>query len=201
MKARYRTKCLWEYAMDKRKEKTINIIYDAFAELIRKKDYDDITIQDILDETSISRSTFYAHYKTKDELLLSISNHIFEHVFSKTLQEEKTHDFSKDMIIDYRHLIEHIFYHVRDERELFEGILSNKVNALFLMEFRNQLSKFVSSYFANYPMTNNSIPLELRKSLAIEEFIVVLKYWVNNNFKEDPEEITEYYVKSAIKEL
>ena len=185
--------------MDKRKEKTINVIYDAFAKLIRKKDYDDITIQDILDETSISRSTFYAHYKTKDELLLSISNHIFEHVFSKTLQEEKTHDFSKDMIIDYRHLIEHIFYHVRDERELFEGILSNKVNALFLMEFRNQLSKFVSSYFANYPMTNNSIPLELRKSLAIEEFIVVLKYWVNNNFKEDPEEITEYYVKSAIK--
>ena len=199
MKARYRTKCLLEYAMDKRKEKTINVIYDAFAKLIRKKDYDDITIQDILDETSISRSTFYAHYKTKDELLLSISNHIFEHVFSKTLQEEKTHDFSKDMIIDYRHLIEHIFYHVRDERELFEGILSNKVNALFLMEFRNQLSKFVSSYFANYPMTNNSIPLELRKSLAIEEFIVVLKYWVNNNFKEDPEEITEYYVKSAIK--
>lgn len=185
--------------MDKRKEKTINVIYNAFAKLIREKDYDDITIQDLLDEASISRSTFYAHYKTKDELLLSISNHIFEHVFSKTLQEEKTHDFSKDLIIDYRHLIEHIFYHVKDERELFEGILANKVNALFLMEFRNQLSKFVTSYFANYPMTNNFIPLELKISLAIEEFIVVLKYWVKNNFKEEPEQIADFYIKSAIK--
>ncbi len=185
--------------MDKRKGKTINAIYNAFAKIIREKDYDDITIQDLLEEASISRSTFYAHFKTKDELLLSISNHIFEHVFSKTLQEEKTHDFSKDIIIDYRHLIEHIFYHVKDERELFEGILSNKVNALFLMEFRNQISKFVSSYFANYPMINSFIPLELRKSLAIEEFIVVLEYWVQNNFQETPEEIADFYIKSAIK--
>ncbi|MDD7316167.1 MAG: TetR-like C-terminal domain-containing protein, partial [Bacillales bacterium] len=92
-----------------------------------------------------------------------------------------------------------IFYHVRDERELFEGILSNKVNALFLVEFRNQLSKFVTSYYANYPMVNSFIPLELRKSLAIEEFIVVLQYWVNNNFKENPEEIADFYIKSAIK--
>ena len=29
--------------MDKRKEKTINAIYNAFANLIREKDYDDIT--------------------------------------------------------------------------------------------------------------------------------------------------------------
>ena len=132
--------------MDKRSEKTINAIYEAFANLINEKDYDEITIQDLLDEANISRSTFYSHYKTKDELLLSISNHIFEHVFSKSLQEEKTHDFSKDLILDYRHLIEHIFYHVRDEKELFVGILSNKVNSVFLMEFRKHFSKFVTSY-------------------------------------------------------
>lgn len=41
--------------MDKRKEKTINAIYNAFANLIREKDYDDITIQDLLEEASISR--------------------------------------------------------------------------------------------------------------------------------------------------
>lgn len=43
--------------MDKRKEKTINTIYNAFANLMREKDYDDITIQDLLEEASISRWT------------------------------------------------------------------------------------------------------------------------------------------------
>ena len=41
-------------------------------------------------------------------------------------------------------------------------------------------------------MVNSFIPLDLRKSLAIEEFIVVLQYWVNNHFKENPEEIADF---------
>ena len=184
--------------MDKREEKTLKAINEAFTTLINNKDYDDITIQDILDLSKVSRSTFYAHYKTKDELLLSISNHIFEHVFSKSLQEEKTHDFSKDLFYDYKHLIVHIFYHVRDEKELFKGILSNKVNALFLNEFRTHIARFVASYMNNYPVRVDFIPLELRKSLAVENFIVVLKYWVNDGYKETPEEISDYYIKSVI---
>ena len=80
--------------MDKREEKTLNKIHYSFTKLINEKDYENITIQDILDDSKVSRSTFYAHYKTKDELLLSVTNHIFTHVFSKTLEEEKTHDFS-----------------------------------------------------------------------------------------------------------
>ena len=184
--------------MDKREEKTLKAINDAFTTLINNKDYDDITIQDILELSKVSRSTFYAHYKTKDELLLSISNHIFEHVFSKSLQEEKTHDFSKDLFYDYKHLIVHIFYHVRDEKELFKGILSNRVNELFLNEFRTHISHFVASYLNNYPVRVDFIPLELRKSLAVENFIVVLKYWVNDGYKETPEEISGYYIKSVI---
>ena len=185
--------------MDKREEKTLKAINHAFSKLISEKDYEEITIQNILDESGVSRSTFYAHYKTKDELLLSVSNHIFEHVFSKTLQEEKTHDFSKDTILDYRHLITHIFYHVRDEKELFTSILANKVNTLFLNEFRSHLFKFAYSYFNNYPFANNVVPLDLRKSLAVENFIVVLNYWIKNNFIESPEDITEIYIKTIIK--
>ena len=68
--------------MDKRTEKTLDAIYDAFTILINTKDYDDITIQDILDKSNIGRSTFYTHFKTKNDLLLKISQDIFEHVFS-----------------------------------------------------------------------------------------------------------------------
>ncbi len=108
--------------MDKRQEKTLKAIYDAFAKLINNKNYDDITIQDILDEANVGRSTFYCHFKTKNDLLLKISNDIFDHVFSNSLKEEKTHDFSKDLLFDYKHLITHILYHLHDERELIKGI-------------------------------------------------------------------------------
>ena len=186
--------------MDKREEKTINRIHNSFARLINEKDYDEITIQDILNGANISRSTFYAHYKTKDELLLSVSEHIFNHVFSKTLEEEKTHDFSKDTFYNYRHLIEHIFYHVRDEKDLFKGIFRSKGTEMFMTEFRKQISVLVDSYFSNYPYQGN-VPLELRKNIAIEDFIVVLKYWIDNDLKESPEAVSDYFFELFVNSI
>jgi len=184
--------------MDKREEKTIATITSAFTKLINEHDYDEITIQDILDESKISRSTFYAHYKTKDDLLLSVSRHIFEHVFSHSLQEERTHDYSKDTFYDYHHLIEHIFYHVKDEKDLFKGILLGNASKLFLKEFREHIYYFVNSYYKNYPYQNKEVPLELKKSIAVDSFISVLNYWIKNDFKETPEEVADFYFKSTL---
>ena len=180
--------------MDKREEKSINAIHQAFIELVNEKRYEDITIQDILDKSHISRSTFYSHFKTKEELLVNISDKIFEHVFTKTLEEETTHDFSKEAVYDYKHLVIHLFYHIQDEKELFKGLFkSNGIN-IYLNELRTQLTFFVNSYYNNYPI-NSTLPIELRKTIVIEIFITILNYWIKNDFKETPEEIGEYYIE------
>ena len=181
--------------MDKRTEKTLEAIYEAFTKLINTMDYDDITIQNILDESKVGRSTFYTHFKTKNELLLKISQDMFDHVFSHSLQEEKSHDFSKDHFYDYKHLITHILYHIHDEKELITGILSSKGETLFLEEFRKHLKRFSESYFNNYPYSDkNLIPLELKEAIMIENFIVIIKYWINDGFKETPEKLTDYFI-------
>ena len=181
--------------MDKRQEKTIAAIYKAFAKLINEKAFDEITIQDILDESNVGRSTFYCHFKTKNDLLLNISKTIFDHVFSHSLQEEKTHDFSHDLLIDYRHLITHIFYHIHDEKELIRGIVNSNGNALFIDGFKKHLFSLVDSYYANYLNANNiEMPIELKKEVLVDNFITLLRYWVKNDFKESPEEMSNYFV-------
>ena len=80
--------------MDRRQKKTRQAVYDAFTRLLEKKSYSSITVQEIIDEADIGRSTFYAHFETKDELLRALCTEIFEHVFSEDLKKEKTHDFS-----------------------------------------------------------------------------------------------------------
>ncbi|MEK3734978.1 TetR family transcriptional regulator [Paenibacillus sp. FSL M8-0334] len=54
---------------DPRVVRTRQFIQDAFTELLRHKDFHQITISDITSKATINRATFYAHYQDKYELL------------------------------------------------------------------------------------------------------------------------------------
>lgn len=48
---------------------TKGIINNALKTLLKKKKIDDITVQNILDEAHVSRSTFYSHFMDKYDLM------------------------------------------------------------------------------------------------------------------------------------
>ena len=54
---------------DQRVQRTRTLLHDALASLVHEKRYDDIAVQEILARADVGRSTFYAHYRGKDELL------------------------------------------------------------------------------------------------------------------------------------
>ena len=83
--------------MDRRQQKTRNAIFQAFNHLLEEKQYSSITVQDILDEADIGRSTFYSHFETKDALLREMCTGIFDHIFSHELHSETSHDFSSSV--------------------------------------------------------------------------------------------------------
>lgn len=67
--------------MNKKIEDTNEKIYNAFSEVLLLKDYNDVRIQDVLDKSGVARSTFYAHYKTKEDLLKSSARRYFRTCF------------------------------------------------------------------------------------------------------------------------
>ena len=58
---------------DLRVIRTKKLIFTAFINLIQEKDYNSITVQDISDRAMINRSTFYSHFKDKQDVLRSFS--------------------------------------------------------------------------------------------------------------------------------
>ncbi len=48
--------------------RTDNAIMHAFISLLKRKSFEKITVQDILDKTPVTRGTFYAHYHDKYEI-------------------------------------------------------------------------------------------------------------------------------------
>ncbi len=55
---------------DRRVARTQRALIQALVDLVLQRRYDRITIQDLLDRADVGRSTFYAHYRSKDDLLL-----------------------------------------------------------------------------------------------------------------------------------
>src|SRR5215813_11478734 len=56
---------------DRRIQKTLGFLHEALGALIREKPYDEIVLKEILDRANVGRSTFYTHFRDKDELLAS----------------------------------------------------------------------------------------------------------------------------------
>ena len=69
--------------VDRRIQRTKKLLWDSLISLILRKGYDQITIQDIIDEANIGRSTFYSHYENKEQLLFSGQPHLTEMLFQQ----------------------------------------------------------------------------------------------------------------------
>lgn len=58
-------------AGDARTRRTQQALSEALVALMLDRDFADITVQDVLDRAGVGRSTFYAHFRSKDDFLLS----------------------------------------------------------------------------------------------------------------------------------
>ena len=55
-------------------------IEESFLRLLEKKSFSEITVQNILDEALINRSTFYKHYSDKYDLARLLSDRMFQEI-------------------------------------------------------------------------------------------------------------------------
>ena len=63
---------------DPRAARTRNRLGDALLALLLARPFDEITVQEVLDRARVSRSTFYEHYRDKNDLFLSDVDEFFE---------------------------------------------------------------------------------------------------------------------------
>lgn len=57
------------HPVDRRARRSVQALWDALVALLQRHDWAEITVQMITDQADVARSTFYAHFQTKQDLL------------------------------------------------------------------------------------------------------------------------------------
>ncbi len=177
--------------MDRRQRKTRAAIFSAFTTLVEKRSYSSLTIQDIIDEADVGRTTFYAHFETKDELLKAICSDIFEHVFSQDILCEEKHDFSEHH--SFSDKLTHILYHLQEKQQSINGLLSGECGEVFMRYFKQYLYRIFEGQLTG----GGDIPKEYRLHHAVSSFAETVRWWLKGHSEHTPEQISSFYLRSV----
>ena len=73
---------------DPRTTRSTSALGHALIALVQEREFGDITVQNILDRAGVGRTTFYAHYRNKEDVLHSSFEHLFS-AFEAWLERDK----------------------------------------------------------------------------------------------------------------
>ena len=59
------------------------MLMEALAQLLMKKEFEDISVQEIADEATLNRATFYLHYPDKNALLQAVTESRFRDLIER----------------------------------------------------------------------------------------------------------------------
>ena len=179
--------------MDRRQRKTRAAIFNAFSTLLAEKSYSKITVQDIIDKANVGRTTFYAHFETKDDPLKALCEELFGHIISSAKDSAHTHGLYSDKNAPesvFCHLLQHL---QEDENNILE-LLSCESSGLFLRYFKDSLNELIRSQFVNQNRKiNMDIPQDFLVNHISGSFVEMVLWWIKGHMKKTPEELDRYF--------
>lgn len=186
--------------MDRRQQKTREAIFQAFRILLEKKSYSHITVQEILDIANIGRSTFYAHFETKDELLKTICKELFGHIIDCAMDAPNTHGLYSSKEAPHS-VFCHLLQHLQENDNNILGLLTCENNDIFLRYFKDSLNELIQAEFVKHNhKLNQDLPQDFLVNHISSSFVEMILWWLKDKNTHTPEEL-DYYFRAVIEPI
>jgi AcrR family transcriptional regulator len=172
------------------------MLQHALISLILKKDYETITIQDICDAANVGRSTFYAHYTSKDDLKRSGFDHLRKELVNRQKTVRAMPGDNKDRSLGFSLTM---FEHARDHIDLYRALVGGRGGTISLGNIREILSDLVRSEFAPTLDKNDpdTIPREFAVQYVVGAYMAVLIWWLDGGAKLPPKRVDAMFRRLA----
>lgn len=182
--------------MDRRQRKTRAAIFSAFAELLGEKGYGSITVREIIERADVGRTTFYAHFPTKDDLLRELCEELFGHVVDSAVGRSGTAGSYSDAAPPPSALC-HLLQHMRKNENGVLDLLSCESSDLFLRYFKDSLTALMEEEMADSVAERLGVPHGYLVNHLTGSFVETVLWWAHGGLVETPEQLDAYFRAAA----
>jgi AcrR family transcriptional regulator len=182
-------------SMDRRVARTRAALHDALISLILKKGYEAITIKDICDAADVGRSTFYAHYTSKDDLKRSGLEHVRALLIDRQREARATGE-TRDRGLGFSLTM---FEHAHDHIDHYRALAGGRGGTVALGSIRRMLSDLVRDELAATVDGNpqRAVPREFVVQYIVGAYMAVLTWWLDGGAKLPPRRIDAMFRRLA----
>lgn len=176
-----------EKKCDLRVIKTKNLIYSTLMDLMKEKTFEEIRVSDICNRALINRSTFYAHYEDKYELLVDFINNLKEEFVAKLSKNRNNLD-TRDYYIE---LIKVFLDYVEDKKDIYSLIMLKNRNSIMMDILLSVVNDDVIKRVKSDEI-NTKIPGNIIAKFYLGGVINLGVEWLKDDNKYTKEDIIKY---------
>lgn len=169
-------------------QRTRRALHEALLVLMREKNYEAILVQDILDRANIGRSTFYMHYRDKDELLVDGLENLRLLLETAHAQAKYSSDKKYEKVIGFSFAF---FEHAQGGRALYKALSGGQGWTIIRGRIEEMLVNFMKEEARPLfkKKSSSDIPFELFIYYLGSTFMSVMTWWLNHRNPPPPKEI------------
>jgi AcrR family transcriptional regulator len=183
---------------DRRIQKTHNLLRGALVALIAEKPYDSIVVKEILDRANVGRSTFYTHFRDKDDLLVSGIQDMLGPVPSPTHTRGRRY---AQILWFSLPVFEHHYRHAH----AWGDRIGARGRAILHEHLRRVLTDIITEVMKNDSppgrQSARQIQPELVSAYIASTFVLVLNWWLDKRMRLSPKEIDEVFRRLTLPTL
>lgn len=166
---------------DPRVVKTRNSLRKALVYLMRREKIEDISVQKITETASITRGTFYLHYKDKHDFIKSAIKEILDDFFAEVMVDSD--DFSLSMKRTVQVFsVSRAFNYIEKNADIFDVLLNSEKTDFFYEQMYDRLANGLVNYCntVNDPQKQQPVPLQLQISFIDSAFLGLIRHWLKD---------------------
>jgi AcrR family transcriptional regulator len=181
--------------IDRRKQRSRQLLREAMMALIIERGYQAITIQDIADRANVSRTTFYLHYTDKDDLLFQSIVEIFDDLASGVAEIKSAMQHGSELAKEWYDASD--FQHVAQYADFYRAMLSDKGSPKLLMQILDYLATIYRDTFLVMLVDEQHpprVPLDVIAAYIAGGEVALVRWWLETGMKETPQQVAKMMV-------